>query len=172
MLLSTFRIMLFALTIAAAGASSSYAQTSWGELSVSMGRVDFDLSGTGNAPGFAVRASRDLTPNVRLQFGGMFAKPEQQFGPSNLFVPEAQLQYRWNVGRFTPYAGAGFGASRVSSDFHTDWDPVVSFSGGTAVWLSDRVGVTGEFRLRGHEWDFAGTTTELTAGITWRLPEF
>jgi hypothetical protein len=32
--------------------------------------------------------------------------------------------------------------------------------------------LTGEFRLRLHEWRAAGTTSELSAGLTWRLPSF
>jgi hypothetical protein len=35
-----------------------------------------------------------------------------------------------------------------------------------------RLGVTGEFRLRGHEWDFTGTPAEISAGLTWRFASF
>jgi hypothetical protein len=40
------------------------------------------------------------------------------------------------------------------------------------VRLTERLGVTGEFRLRGHEWDFVGTTAEISAGLAWRFPSF
>jgi hypothetical protein len=45
-------------------------------------------------------------------------------------------------------------------------------AGGTGVRLTDRVGVNGEFRLRGHEWRFTGTTSELSVGLVWRLTAF
>ena len=144
----------------------------WGNLSVSLARLDYDLSGTGHAPALAVRTTRDLTANVRLEVGGVFAKPEQQFGPSTLFMPEAQLQYRWQAGRLAPYVGGGVGTALVKSDFHSDWDPTLSFAAGSAVRLTRRVDVTGEFRLRGHEWNFTGTSAEFSAGLAWRFADF
>lgn len=62
-----------------------------------------------------------------------------------------QLQYHWTLDRFSPYVGAGIGAARVSSDIRTDWDPAISFGGGTRIRVNDRFGVFGEFRLRGIE---------------------
>ena len=166
-------LCLIAIAAGALGASTAEAQESpWGDLRVSAARIDFDLSGTGSAAGLAVRTSRELFPNIRLEFGGTFARPDQQFGPSTLFAPEAQLQYHWTTGRFEPYAGGGLGAALVTSDFQDDWDPTLSMAVGTTVRLTERVGVTGEFRLRGHEWDFTGTTAELSAGVAWRFGSF
>jgi hypothetical protein len=164
---------LFALALAMCAVSSAEAQQSpWGPLTVSAARIDYDLSGTGNAMGIAVRSTRSVTSNIQLEFGGLFAKPDQQFGPSTLFLPEAQLQYRWDFGRLSPYAGGGIGAAMVTSDFHTNWDPTLSFGVGTTVRLTDRLGVRGDFRLRGHQWDFVGTTAEISAGLAWQLPSF
>lgn len=169
-----FRALLVVVVL---GTSSAYAQdASWRDLTVTAGRVDFDLSGVGNTSGFAVRATRDLTSHVSLELRGLFARPCQQFqscddeGPASLFVPEAQLQYRWNAGRFEPFVGAGLGLSALRSSLRTNWDPTVSFATGAAVRLTDRLALTGEFRLRGHEYRFTGTTTELNAGVSWRLP--
>jgi opacity protein-like surface antigen len=163
---------VFALAVA--GVSTAQAQEpAWGDLIVSAARINYDLSGTGNAAGIAVRTRRNLSSNVALELGGVFAKPEQQIvGPSTLFVPEAQLQYRWGAGRLSPYVGGGIGAALVKSDFRTDWDPTLSLAVGTGVRLTERLGVTGEFRLRGHEWDFVGTTAEISAGLAWRFPSF
>ena len=166
-------LLLFVFILSVTGASTAHAQApAWGDLTVSAARIDYDLSGTGSATGLAVRATRHVTPHVRLEFGGLFAEPEQQFGPSSLFVPEAQLQYRWDAGRLSPYVGGGVGAALVKSDFHTDWDPTLSVAVGTGVRLTGRLGLTGEFRLRGHEWDFVGTTAEVSAGLAWRMPSF
>lgn len=93
-------------------------------------------------------------------------------GPATLFVPEAQLQYRWTAGWLEPFVGAGLGLSALRSSFHTEVDPTVSFSVGTAVRLTERLALNGEFRLRGHEFRFVGSSSEVNAGISWRLPRF
>lgn len=161
------------------GAASAHAQdSSWGQLSITAGRVDYDLSGVGNTRGLAVRATKELTSHLGLELRGLVARPCQQFqpcegdGPATLFVPEVQVQYRWNTGRVEPFVGAGLGMSALRSSRHTAWDPTVSFAAGTGIWLTDRLGLSGEFRLRGHEFRFTGTTTEVNAGLTWRLPAF
>ena len=174
---STFLAFCSVASILLAGASPAHAQESWG-LNVSAAYMDFDLSGTGQTGGVAVRAKRALTSGVVLELGGTFARPCQQFqdckttGPATLFAPEAQLQYHWGLGRFEPYVGAGLGASALRSSLRTDWEPTMSFAGGTAVRLTDQLALTGEFRLRGHEWKFTGTTTEISAGLAWRFPTF
>ena len=165
-------VLSFLGAFALSGLSVAHAQQpSWG-LSVSGSRVDYDLSGVGSTAGVAVRATRALSPHVSLELRSLFAQPRQQFGSSTLFAPEAQLQYRWNAGRLEPYVGAGLGTSALKSSFHTEWDPTVSFAAGTGVRLTERVALTGEFRLRGHELRFTGTTTEISAGVSWRLSSF
>ena len=166
-------MVLFVFVVMAADVSRANAQvSSWGDVTVSAARLDYDLSGTGNTPGLAVRATRRLTSNVSLEFGGMFAKPNQQFGPSTLFMPEAQLRYRWDVGRVSPYVGGGMGTALIKSDFHSEWDPTYSVGSGAGVRLTERLGLTGEFRLRVHEWRGGATTSELSTGVTWQLPSF
>jgi hypothetical protein len=167
----------FAFVLLVTGAASAQ-DSSWGELAITAGRVDYDLSGVGSTSGFAVRARRDFTSALGLELRGLFARPCQQFqsckevGPATLFVPEAQLQYRWTAGRLEPFVGAGLGLSALRSSFHTELDPTVSFSAGTAVRLTDRLALNGEFRLRGHEFRFVGTSTEMNVGLSWRLPRF
>ena len=120
-----------------------------------------------------MRATRNLTGNLNLQLGGSFARPSQQFvGATTLFMPEALLQYQWNLGRVSPYVGGGIGTAMVKSPFHTDWDPTLAVAGGAGIRLTDRVGLNAELRIRGHEWRFTGSTAELGAGIVWRLPSF
>lgn len=166
-----YSVAIFVIAVIIAGAPRAHAQTSsWGDLSVSAARIDFDLSGVGTSAGVAVRATRDLSSNVSVEAGGLFAKPDQQFGPSTLFIPEALLRYRWQAGRFAPYVGGGLGAALVTSSFGSNWDPTIAMAVGTGVRLTDRLGVNGEFRLRGHQWRFTGTTAEISAGLTWRLP--
>jgi hypothetical protein len=179
----TARIFLWCAGLLMVPASMAHAQTAtptaqWQDLSVSLGRLDYDLSGVGHTAGVAVRTTRQFTPHVRLEFRTLFARPCQQFqdcrttGPATLFAPEAQVQYGWKVGRLQPFVGAGLGTAMMRSSFHTDWDPTMSFGGGTGVRLTDRVGLHTEFRLRGHEWRFTSTTSEISAGVSWHLPAF
>ena len=163
-------IVLLAFVVCAAGASAAHAQDSSWRLGASLTRLDYELSGTGHAPALAVRAERDLWSNVSLEVGGTYAKPSQQFGGSTLFMPEVQVHYNWNAGRVSPYAGGGIGTALRTAPFFSDWDPTLSVAGGAAVRLTDRLSLTGELRVRNHEWQFAGTTTELGAGLAWRLP--
>jgi hypothetical protein len=163
-------IALFAFVVVVAGASMAHAQDSAWQLGVSVSHLDYDLSGTGQVPALAVRAKRDLFSNVSLEVGGSYAKPSQQFGSSTLFMPEAQVHYNWTAGRVSPYAGGGIGTALRTAPLVSDWDPTLSATGGAAVRLTDRLNVTGELRLRGHEWRFAGSTAEIGVGLAWRVP--
>ena len=164
-IIRTFAVISFL----AAGATPAFAQSGT-SLVLGGGVSNFDLSGTGNVPVFSARVTQDLGSNVVVEGGVVFAKPDQQFGPSTLIIPEAQLQYHFPIGRFTPYLGAGIGAARESADgFETDWTPTISFAGGTRIAVNDRVGVFGELRIRGFGWDFVGTMADITGGVAIRL---
>ena len=160
-----------------AGSASAFGQTPSWDLAVAAARVDYDLSGTGSARGLAAGATRYFTPHLGLEIRALFAKPLQQSGPSNLFAPDVQIQYRWNIARLSPYVGGGIGVASVSSPFRTDWDPTMSVAVGTRVRLTDHLGAVGEMRIRGIEWDlarnpadwnFPGSTGEFSAGLVWR----
>src|SRR5687768_12876970 len=70
----------FAFVLFVSGAAPARAQeSSWGELSVTAGRVDYDLSGVGSTSGLAVRTRKDFTSNFGLEVRGLFARPCQQF---------------------------------------------------------------------------------------------
>src|SRR5688500_721655 len=170
--MSIVRRLSFALIlITATGVTPAFAQSER-ETSILAGAgvINFDLSGTGTTPAFTARVSRELGANFVLEGSVLFAKPEQQFGPSTLIVPEVQLQYHWPLGRFTPYLGAGVGVARESGDaIETDWSPTIAFAGGSRVELNDRVGLFGEFRIRGVEWRFVGSTTDVLGGVVVRL---
>jgi hypothetical protein len=157
-----FALVLFSFT------RPLFAQDSPWSLGASASLVNFDLAGTGHAPGVAVHATRDLTDNLAVNFRGTFAKIDQQIGRTTLIAPEAQVQYRWNIARVSPFVGGGAGLLGRDSAFRTDWDPTLSFGGGAAVRLTDNLDVVGELRIRGVEWRFTGTIDEWSAGIAWR----
>ena len=84
-------------------ASPAQAQgSSWGDLAVTTGRMDFDLNGTGHTYGLAVRAKRHFSPHLGLEVGAALARycgyksvsdgeclPSKQEGTTSLFIPEA-----------------------------------------------------------------------------------
>ena len=166
------RWLILSSVFVLAGSVSAFAQERPWDFGLSVARIDYDLSGTGSAAGLAGRASRHLTPNVVLEVRGLFARPEQQSGPATLFAPDLQVQYRWKIGRFSPYVGGGVGFAAIKNDFRTDWDATSSVAGGTAFRLTDRVDLIGELRIRGFEWDYVGSTGEFSIGLGWRLPGF
>ena len=166
------RSLSLSCVLVAVVSTSAFAQDRAWDLGISAAHVEFDLSGTGTAAGVSARATRYFTPHVALEIRGLFAKPEQQSGPSTLFAPDVQIQYRWNLARFSPYVGGGVGFAAVKSPLRTDWDPTTSIAVGTGVRLTDRLGLLGEFRLRGFEWDYVGSTAEWSIGMTWGGPTF
>jgi outer membrane protein W len=170
--MTIIRRLSFAVAlILTAGSVSAFAQSDREtSLLLGGGAMNYDLSGTGTTPAFTARVSHGLGANFVLEGGVLVAKPDQQFGPSTLIAPEAQLQYHFRAGRFTPYLGAGLGFIRESADvIETDWTQTVSFAGGSRVSLNERVGLFGELRIRGVEWDFTGTTTDIVGGVVVRL---
>jgi hypothetical protein len=132
--------------------------------------TEFDLSGVGTARGVTLRASRALTDHVAIEGSLPMAWLNEDFGKSRLFAPEAQLQYHWRVRAFRPYVGGGAGMAWRDRGVlgHSSLNLTLSVAGGTRVDLTDRLALVGEVRLRGVERDFAGSTTDITTGVSWR----
>jgi hypothetical protein len=174
MRLRSSALIALALSFASPFISASFAQDppSWGDFAVSATAINYDLSGTGTAPAFSARMTREFTPHVALEVRGLYSRVEQQIGPTMLLIPEAQVQYRWKVGRVSPYVGGGVGLALRRATFDDDTDPTLSAAGGAHVKLTERVGLLGEMRLRGIKWDFAGSIAEWSVGLAWRLPSF
>lgn len=139
-------------------------------ITASAGPVNFDLSGTGTTFGVAIRGTRALTSNLALETGFLFARPKLQDGDkASLFAPEVHLQYHWRIGRVAPFAGGGVGFARQSRDFASVTNLTLSGSGGARAYVNDRVALIGEFRIRGFERDFAGTTAEILGGVSFDI---
>ena len=139
-------------------------------ITASAGALNFDLSGTGTTVGVAVRGTRALTPHLALETGVLFARPQLQGGGrANLFAPEAHLQYHWRVGRFAPYAGGGIGFGHQSRAGSSVTNLALSAAGGARAHVTDRLALLGEFRIRGLERDFVGTTAEVMGGLSFAV---
>jgi opacity protein-like surface antigen len=105
-----------------------------------------------------------------VEGGALFERPEQRFGRTTYVIPEAQIQYRWRLGRVSPFVGGGVGAAL---DFRNDIfggtqaDLALSTGGGLRAKLTETLGVGGEFRLRGLGRDFSGSAAEIRGGLFW-----
>jgi hypothetical protein len=165
-------IFVVAAVLVVAGSGRAHAQefAARNTIGVTGGAINFDLSGTGTTSGFAARGTRALTPHLAIEFGSLFAWPDLQGGRAMLVIPEAHLQYHWRVGNFAPYAGGGVGfayQSREGSRSATNL--VLSGAGGVRAYVSEGIALMGEFRLRGHERDFSGTTAEWMGGLSFDI---
>jgi hypothetical protein len=139
-------------------------------IGVTTGLVNFDLSGTGNTWGVGFRGTRALSSHVAIEFSALMAWPDLQGGRAMLFVPETHLQYHWRIGNFTPYAGGGIGFAHQSREGSASvTNLALSTAGGVRAYVNDRFAVVGEFRLRGIERDFSGTTAQLMGGVSFDI---
>ena len=150
---------------------TAHAQAAQNSLTAGVSVVQFDLSGTGTAPGMTIRASRALTAHVAIEGSLPVAWPTQDFGGSKLFAPEAHLQYHWLAGSFRPYVGGGAGVAWTDRGIfgNSDANVTLSVAAGTRFDITDRLSVLGELRLRGIDTNFAGSTAEWIGGVSWRI---
>jgi hypothetical protein len=166
----SFTAVVAVLIFSVAGVASAQDTAASTTISVSTGALNFDLSGTGTTAGFAVRGTRALTPHLALETGVLLARPRLQDGNrATLFVPEVHLQYHWRAGRFGPYVGGGIGFGHQNRAGSNITDVALSAAGGARAHVTDRLAVLGEFRLRGLEHDFAGTTAEVMGGLSFAI---
>lgn len=140
-------------------------------LAVTAGFSSFDLSGTGTASIFALRAATEFgTRFVVGELGISTMSPREQFDRRVTYVvPEAQLQLQVPFTVVRPYLGVGIG-SWISSEAGDSRRTRVAVSGAAGVRVLPRftaVSFVVEGRLRGVGDGFSGTTADLNAGLAW-----
>jgi len=167
--LAAVALLLVAAATPALAQSGAVARPS---LSVAAGVSQFDLSGTGTAPVVSARVDYPLGRALIAEGGVAVARPDQQLGArTTLVVPEVGLQLQYPA-RLAPYVGVGTGAAidfRGSENGGTDADLTLSGAAGVRAWVTDRMGLRGELRVRGIGRNFAGSTAEWTAGAAIRF---
>jgi hypothetical protein len=171
------RLQLAAAVLAAAAAAPAHAHAQAGastrpSIAVGAGVSQFDLSGTGTAPVFTARVDYPLGRVLLAEGGVAVARPDQQFGDTTTFVvPEVGVQIQLPR-RVAPYLGVGVGAAldfRRERDGGTVSDPTFSGAAGVRAWLTERVGLRGELRVRGIGTRFTGSAAEWTGGAALRF---
>ena len=120
---------------------------------------------------------------ARVEVETSFSRPDVQqdenfvYDPSlptesaNIFTLTVGIQFRHNFGPLEPYAGASGGLfARVDDDSEGQRFSrnTFAFPMGVRLWVSDNLGIRGEYRIRrdNHE-IFTKTSSEITAGLLW-----
>jgi hypothetical protein len=144
------------------------------QISLMAGRAEYDLSGVHTSNVWAARVAFPAEPFFAIEPGLSYIHTSQDFGRTDLWMPEIQLQAHALLGPLAPYLGVGVGAAIDDpdddpNDAFEDPEPEIDFTSSVAagikVGLTQNVGIRVEGRLRGIELEWIGTVTELTAGI-------
>jgi len=165
---------IFAPATAAQESSGTMNRASVDGIEIVTGLMSFDLSGTGWDVPTAIRVSKALTDNLALEIGALLSSPHQQFGPSTLVAPEAQLSYSWKFGRARPFVAGGGGVAMIhAATRDTQWKPTISGGGGLRFELNENLYAIGEIRLRGLADGMfdrpSASTAEWMFGVGWML---
>jgi hypothetical protein len=160
-------LLVAAAALAVPAATAAQANTT--HISVMAGVAEYDLSGVETSPIYAIRYAGPLHPNLLVEGSLGYIRTDQQFGASDLFLPEVQVQLNGTWGRFSPYLGVGAGIAydrpRGATGVDSDLDFAPAFSVGARVRVAQDVGIRVDGRLHGIEADFTGTVSALTGGI-------
>jgi hypothetical protein len=165
--LSTATVVLLVLALPLRGQSFGR------EISVAIGPMSWDASGTGTAPFAAIRTSGPIAGRWLLaDFSLGYSSLDEQFSDINtrIGIAEGQLQLQYPA-RVRPYVGVGGGWLHYFNNAGGRRATPQTFSGATGIRfaISERMLLRGELRLRG--WQPSGgsssvsSAAEYTAGI-------
>lgn len=155
---------------------------SW-TVSVVGGMLSYEPSDNESFPIFSVRADSPLADYVLVEVETSYSRPDVQqdddflFDPSlptksaNLFTFTAGFQFRHTFGRVEPYGGVSGGVfARYDDDSEGQRFSrnTFSFPFGLRIWVTDHLGIRGEYRFREDNHQvFTYSSTEVTGGIFW-----
>ena len=157
-------------------AVSLHAQNRTREISVAVGAMQYDASGTGTAPIIALRTSTPFgTPWLLGEASFSYAALNEQFTsvPTRVGVAEGQVQLQWPAEKVRPYLGLGGGWLHYfnNSVGRASTPATISGAVGLRFAAAPRVNARAELRLRG--WgegassSFVNTAAEWTAGVAY-----
>ncbi len=152
-------------------------------VTVAAGAFSYELADDNEFFLLALRADRPISRWVRFEAETSYSRPEVQtdiegrFAPlisaehASLFTLTVGFQAKYALGPVEPYAGiaAGlFARYDDDSDGRRFQRSTFSFPFGVRVWLTDHVGIRGDFRFRedSHE-VFTHSDSERTVGVFW-----
>ena len=161
------------LAVLPAAAAAQQLGTGPVRVAATIGRMDYDMSVVGQANVFSGRLGVRLGSVLGLEaYGGYAAVEEEDLGTTRLYMPEAQIQARWPLGRISPFVGAGAGlivAESYDPAIGTDSEVTFSAAGGLTADVGSRMLLLGDVRLRGVGPRMAGATGDLNVGVGFRF---
>ena len=175
-------ILLFGSPLSAQTSDPGPLSESW-TISVVGGILSYEPSDDESFPIFSVRADHSMSEYIRLEIETSYSRPDVQqdegfvFDPSlptksaNLFTLTAGFQARHTMGRVEPYGGISAGLfARVDDDsegrrFSRN---TFSFPFGLRIWITDHLGIRGEYRFREDNHEVVTySNNETTVGLFW-----
>ena len=174
-------IVVFGVPLRAQEAESPALRENW-TISVVGGVLMYELSNDESFPLFSVRADNVLNDWVRFELETSYSRPDVQqdedlnYDPSlptesaNLLTLTVGFQARYPLGRVEPYAGFSAGLfARYDDDSEGERFSKNTFHIplGLRVWVSDHLGIRGEYRFREDNHGISISSTEMTFGLLW-----
>jgi hypothetical protein len=138
------------------------------DLAAAAGPSPYDLSGTGTGFAAGVWVGYPVRSFLLAEAGVGYFRYTTQFDRDVTYLlPEVGIRAGAPLGPLFPYLGGGIGfGSVITGGARTDLTLHVAL--GIRLWMSKRVGLRGEGRLRSvHPW--AGNMVDLTGGVLIRL---
>ena len=168
--------------LVAQGPSEAAARETW-TITALGGVLSYDPSDGDNFPIFSLRADTPIADYARVEVETSFSRPDVQQDADFLydrslptesgtvFTLTIGVQFRHTLGPLEPYAGASGGLfARYDDDSEGQRFSrnTFAFPMGLRLWVSDNLGIRGEFRIRrdNHEL-FTKTSHEITGGVLW-----
>jgi opacity protein-like surface antigen len=179
-------IALVAVVPTTLSAQTSNARGAW-TITPMAGVFSFDFADDENFPFFALRLDRPTGKWTRFEVEGSYGRPDVQSDANGLYAPGSpekksrfvtisiSVQARYRLDRVEPYGGIAFGFFTRRDD---DADGVrfsrttFGFPAGVRVFLTDRVGLRGEVRLRRDQSTIGApsfTNIEKTVGLSYKF---
>lgn len=167
-------VLTGAMMLALVPTGAAAQQTGPGSVHVAatIGRTDYDMAIVAQANVYSGRAGVRLNRSLSLEGHVGYAAVEEDAGTSRLYMPEAQIQARVPLGRFSPFVGAGAGmivAESYDRRIPTDSDVTFSAAGGATADVTRRMLLLGEVRVRGVGSRMTGATGDLNVGLGYRF---
>jgi opacity protein-like surface antigen len=180
--LATAVALLCGSSLSAQASEPASLRDSW-SVTVTGGVLNYELSDNEAFPAFSLRADTPISDYARVEVEAWYSRPDVQqdenflYDPSlpvesaNLFSFIVGIQLRYTLGSLEPYAGASGGVF-ARYDYDSEGQRfsrnTFSFPLGVRVWVTDNLGIRGEYRFRqdNHE-AFTYSSTEITGGVFW-----
>jgi hypothetical protein len=171
--MKTYRLALAAIALfAASPATAQHIDQGRFHIAATIGHTEYDLAGVGSSNVYSARGGVRLNRILGVEGLLGYTSVAEDGGNTSLYLPEAQLQARWPLGRVSPFVGGGVGmivADSFDDAIKTDSDVTFSSAAGVELGVGAGVMLIGEVRVRGVGTRFAGSTGDFNIAVGYRF---